>query len=209
MEPSTIVAPAEQGTEQWLLDRSGRVTASNADKVMMAKTTAGYQGYLTQLALERLFGRPIETFKNKAMERGNELEDTARMRYMLATKNAVQEAFFVPHETIMAGASPDGYVGTDGLVEFKCPLAHNHLHVLRNGTVPNTYKWQVAMQQWITGRKWTDFVSFSDEFPPNAALAIIRVERDEEMIADLEDRVKMFLSLVEETERFVREYGKT
>lgn len=198
--------PITQGSDEWLALRAGKVTASNADKVMMAKTTAGYQGYLTQLSLERIFGRPVETFKSKAMERGTELEDTARMRYMLETRNNVDEAFFVPHPDIMAGASPDGYVGTEGLVEFKCPLAHNHYHVLKNGTVPNTYKWQVAMQQWITGRQWTDFVSFSDEFPPNAALAIIRVERDEEMIADLEDKVVRFLEEVERTVQFIQEY---
>lgn len=176
---------------------------------MMAKTTAGYQGYLTQLALERIFGRPIETFKNKAMERGNELEDTARMRYMLATKNAVEEAYFVAHPEIQAGASPDGYVGEDGLVEFKVPLAHNHFHVLKTGTVPRAYEWQVAMQQWITGRQWTDFVSFSDEFPPNAALAIIRVERDEDKIQRLEENVRHFLREVEATVAFINNYGKT
>lgn len=197
----------EQGSEGWKLERLGLATASNFDKVMMGKTTAGYQGYLTQLAMERIFKRPVEMFKSKAMERGNDLEPTARMRYMLYIKQPVEEATFVKHKTLMAGASPDGYVNDDGLVEIKAPMAHNHLYTLKHGKVPLTYKWQVVGQQWITGRKWTDFVSFSDEFPSNAALSIIHVERDESDIETLEARVRVFLDEVDATVDFITNYG--
>lgn len=197
---------AEQGTDEWKQERLGLATASNFDKLMMSKTTAGYQGYVTQLTLERIFGKPIETFKNRAMERGNELEPLARLRYALASKNQVVESPFVRHESIAAGASPDGLIGDDGLVEIKCPLAHNHYYTLQTGKVPKQYEWQVIGQQWITGRQWTDFVSFSDEFPANAALAIVRVERDEILIRLLEDKVKAFLADVDTAVDFIRNY---
>jgi putative phage-type endonuclease len=197
---------AVQGSDEWLAERAGKATASNFDKVMMSKTTAGYQSYVTQLTLERIFGRPIETFKNKAMERGNELEPLARLRYALATKQQVVESPFVAHKTLLAGASPDGLVGKSGLVEFKVPLAHNHYYTLTTGKVPKQYEWQVVGQQWITGRTWTDFVSYSDEFPANAALAIIRVERDDDAIKFLEDKVTAFLADVEKAVEFITSY---
>jgi hypothetical protein len=200
---------AEQGSDEWKAERAGKATASNFDKIMMSPTTAGYQGYLTQLVLERIYGRPVETFKNKAMERGNELEPVARMRYQLATKTVTSGAPpFMKHPTLAAGASLDDQIGDDGIVEYKCPLANNHYYTLKTGKVPRQYEWQVVGQQWISGRKWTDFVSFSDEFPPNAALAIIRVERDEKMIELLESRVRKFLSEVDEAVNFIQNYGR-
>lgn len=198
---------APQGSEEWLAERAGKATASNFDKIMMAPTTAGYQGYLTQLVLERIYGRPVETFKNKTMERGNELEPLARLRYALATRQPVIESPFVQHSSLAAGASPDGLVGKDGLVEFKCPLANNHYYTLKTGKVPRQYEHQVLGQMWITGRKWVDFVSFSDEFPANAALTIIRVERDDKLVELLESRVTKFLNEVAEAVKFIENYG--
>jgi hypothetical protein len=200
---------AEQGTEQWLQERVGYATASKFYEVMMNKTTAGYQGYVAQLALERILNRPTETFKSKAMERGTELEPTARLMYGLHIKTPIEEAPFVKHKTLMAGASPDGLINDDGLVEIKSPLANNHLYTLQTNKVPAQYQWQIVGQQWITGRLWTDYVSYSDEFPKNAALAIIHVERDEEKIQMLEARVKLFLKDVDEAVVFIKNYGVT
>lgn len=208
-----MTEPALQGTQDWLDERAGYATASNFDKVMMAKTTAGYQGYVAQVALEQVFGKALDTFsftffKSKAMERGNELEPTARLLYGMRIKTPIEEAPFVKHKTLKAGASPDGYINDDGLVEIKCPLAHNHLFALNYKKVPSQYEWQVVGQQWITGRLWTDFVSYSDEFPSNASFAIVHVERDEEKIRTLENKVKVFLEDVDKAVEFIQNYGK-
>lgn len=212
--------PAEQGSDAWLQERCGIPTASNFDKVMAGKTTIGRQDYLWTLALERINGKPFETYKSKDMERGNELEPTARMRYMLKTKQVVEESPFVKHPTLEAGASPDGLVGEDGLVEFKAPKRHNHGHVLKrtkwtndDGTpvaslqqIPSAYRWQVVGQQACTGRQWTDFASFSDEFPANAAFGIVRYNRDEDDIAALEAGIKAFNKELDELVEFITNY---
>lgn len=200
---------AEQGTEEWLIERLGKATSSNFNKVMMGKSTAGRQEYLIQLALERIYGKPVETFKSRAMERGNELEPVARMRYMLQTKNVTSGAPpFIKHPTLEAGASLDDTVGDDLIVEYKAPLAHNHFYTLTTRKVPPVYKWQLVGQHLMSGRSKTDFVSFSDEFPPNAALAIIRFERDEKLIEELEVGLAQFLDEVNEAVKFIQEYGK-
>jgi len=136
---------SEQGSQEWLAERAGRVTASALSNVMMAKTAAGYQNYMAQLVCERLTGQPVETFKSAAMEHGNDTEPQARAFYELETGNEVTEVGFIAHPVIeWSGASPDGLIGDDGLVEIKCPQPAKHIgarsagretddHVLRAG----------------------------------------------------------------------------
>lgn len=193
----------EQRSDEWHKLRLGLATASRFSDVMAAKTTAARQSYLAELAYERISGKAWETYQSKDMERGTELEPVARLRYMLQTKNMVKEAEFVKHALLPAGASPDGLIGDDGLLEIKIPRLHNHLFTLQSGKVPSQYIWQIVGQQLMTGRQWTDFVSFTDKLEGRAALAIVRVERDDDMIARLETKLAEFLDEVEELTKFL------
>lgn len=115
----------EQQTDEWFKARLGKVTASRIYDVL-SKTKSGYsatrKNYMAQLICERLTGTREEGFKTAAMQRGNDIEPKARARYMLETGELVEETGFINHPTInMSGASPDGLVGEDGLIEIKCP----------------------------------------------------------------------------------------
>jgi hypothetical protein len=113
---------SEQGSQEWLRERAGKVTASRiAD--LMAKTKSGYgasrANYAAQLIAERLTGCVAPSFTNAAMIHGTETEPEARRAYEFFVDCDVQQVGFVPHPIInMAGASPDGLVGTDGLLEL-------------------------------------------------------------------------------------------
>lgn len=194
-----------QGTPEWLALRLGRATGSNFDACLAqgkgnaeAATRAQYR---VRLAIERETGVVAETaFKSAAMQHGTEHEPFARMAYEAATGNIVQEVSFVPHDTLMAGVSPDGLVNHDGLVEFKCPTPAVHWDYLHlNSQPPAAYKAQVYGQMWITGRRWCDFVSYNPAFPDPLQLHIVRVHRDENYINELAEGVAKFLVDVEKT----------
>ena len=185
----------DQGTDGWLLERAGKVTASALSNVMMAKTTAGYQNYMAQLICERLTGEPVETFKSAAMEHGNETEPQARAFYELETGNEVVECGFIQHVPIEgSGASPDGLVGELGLVEIKCPQPAKHIKNLMGGNIDKAYMLQMQWQMECTGREWCDFVSFNPTFPAHLQLHITRVERDAEMQEEIKTAVTSFLA---------------
>ena len=185
----------DQGTDEWLLERAGKVTASALSNVMMAKTTAGYQNYMAQLICERLTGEPVETFKSAAMEHGNETEPQARAFYEMETGNEVVEVGFCPHSTLdKSGASPDGLVGELGLVEIKCPQPAKHIKNLMGGTIDKAYMLQMQWQMECTGREWCDFVSFNPTFPAHLQLHITRVDRDAEMQEEIKTAVTNFLA---------------
>ena len=189
---------ANQGTPEWLSERAGRVTASALANVLMKKDAAGYQNYLAQLVCERLTGQPTETFKSAAMEHGNETEPQARAFYELETGLTVAECGFVAHPSISwTGASPDGLVGSDGLVEIKCPQPAKHIKNLMGGTIDRGYTLQMQWQMECTERKWCDFVSFNPSFPEHLKISVRRVEADTKLQGEIRAAVVAFLADVD------------
>ncbi len=200
----------EQRTEEWFTIRLGKATGSRFKDVMTKVKygeSAAVKNYRAQLVSERLTGMKEEGFTTTAMQWGIDNEDTARLRYELHSGEIVDECGFFQHESLPAGASPDGLIGSDGLLEIKCPNTATHIETLKIQNVPKTYYWQVMGQLWITGRQWCDFVSFDPRMPENAQLFVKRVERDDEAIAELEESVRDFLIEVDREEQFIKQYN--
>lgn len=202
------MADVEQGSPEWLALRLGKVTASRVADVV-AKTKAGWgasrANYMAQLVAERLTGTVTPAFTNAAMQHGTETEPEARTAYEFYCDVDVVQVPFVEHPTIAdTGASPDGLVGSDGLVEIKCPNTATHIETLLGGTVPAKYVTQMLWQMACTGRKFCDFVSYDPRMPESMRLFVKRVERDDEQIKALEKDVADFLSEVREKVRDLR-----
>lgn len=191
-----------QGSEEWRLARCGKVGASRiAD--LMARTRNGYgasrANYMAEIIIERLTGQPTNGYCNAAMLWGIETEPQARAAYEFRYDAEVVEVGMVQHPSIEdAGASPDGLVGDDGLVEIKCPQSATHIDILLSGAVPDKYIKQMQFQMACTGRSWCDFVSFDPRLPEHLQLFRQRVTRDDETIAEIESEVRKFLAEVEE-----------
>lgn len=196
----------KQGTPEWFAQRLGKVTASRVADVI-AKTKTGYstsrENYMVELALERITGTRQESFTNGAMQWGTDTEPMARAAYEAHSGNLVVEIGMVVHPMIdMAGASPDGLVGSLGLLEIKCPNSATHIQTLRSRKPAGKYITQMAWQMACTDRAWCDFVSFDPRMPEGLQLFVTRIERDDKLIAELEGEVTKFL---QETDTLVRE----
>jgi putative phage-type endonuclease len=199
----------EQGTPEWFEARLGRATASKFGDIMSRIKTgesAQRKNYRAQLVAERLTGTKEDGFTSSAMAWGTETEPLARLRYSLKTGNEVEECGFFAHDDLLAGASPDGLIGTDGTLEIKCPNSVTHIETLRKQDVPYQYYWQVMGQLWMTNRSWCDFVSFDPRMPENAQFFTVRVHRDENKIRELELEVSSFLESVDLDVAFIKNY---
>jgi putative phage-type endonuclease len=187
----------EQGSQEWIMIRCGKVTASRVADIM-AKTKSGYSAsrgnYMAELVCERLTGVPTDTFKSAAMEWGTAQEPHARAAYEAVGGVLVEEVGFVPHSSIPdAGASPDGLVGSVGLIEIKCPNTATHIETLLSGKVPDRYNTQMQWQMACTGRTWCDYVSYDPRMPENMRLFLARVFRDQSAILAMETEVLTFI----------------
>jgi len=187
----------EQRTDDWFAARIGKVTASRVADVV-AKTKSGYSAsrdnYMAQLVCERLTGKPAESFSNAAMQWGTETEPLARAAYEAKIDVLVDEVGFIDHPSIVnSGASPDGLVGADGLIEIKCPNTATHIDTLLSQTVPKKYADQIFWQMACTNRDWCDFVSYDPRLPPDLQIFVMRIYRSNEYIKILETEVINFL----------------
>jgi putative phage-type endonuclease len=206
----------QQRSDEWFQARCGRVTASRiADVVAQTKSgwSASRDRYMGQLIAERLTQRPAESYTSTAMQWGIDNEAAAVEAYEAITLSVVEPAGFFVHPNItLAGASPDGLVGDEGLVEIKAPETHTHLDTLiaanhpRRDPIQSKYRFQMQWQMACSGRQWCDFVSYDPRLSPELQLWTHRVERDEKLIAELEGKVIDFLEELEKRVEALRSY---
>ena len=192
----------EQRTDDWYAARLGKVTASALHKVL-SKTKTGYGAdrgnYMTQLVLERVTNSKADGYSSAAMQWGIDQEPFARAAYEATRGVMVDEVGFIPHPTIKdAGASPDGLVGDDGMVEIKCPESKTALECwLSENPVEAKYFAQMQWQMRCADRSWCDYVVFDPRMPAKAQLFIKRVERDNAWLEKAEAEVIKFLAEVD------------
>lgn len=205
---SSSALPAElvQGTKEWYAARCGKITASCFGKLAgSGRSGGGFTQtaitYMTQVLAERITGVPQDEIQSKYLDHGNKHEPTARQLYQwhLSASQVLNQVGFVDHPKLpFCGGSPDCLIGDDGVLEIKCPYTvHTHLaHIENDGTSDRDYLWQMQGNLWITGRKWCDFVSFHPYVPEPLRFHVVRYERDEDVIEEIEERVTRALEQV-------------
>jgi len=154
----------------------GRFTASTFKDLFMGKKTAGYEKAILTPVHERFTGERPDSYYGYHMRRGHEMEPFTVEEYERQNFVEVKPGgFFALGEWI--GASPDGLIGDDGLLEGKSPAWNTVIKYILSGTLPDEYFWQVHGQLYVTDRAWCDFTVYHPDFD----LLVLRVERDEEI----------------------------
>ena len=185
---------AKQGTAEWFQERCGCISASGMADMMAKGKGVTREKYLYELAVERLTGQPIpEGYTSAAMQKGKDREQEARDCYELRYGKDIVQVGFIRHPSIKnLGASPDGLVGDDGLIEIKRRDLHIHFGFRFSDKTPRPAMLQMQAQLSCTGRQWADYASYNETLPPRLRLFVLRVERNEEMIAMLENAAVLF-----------------
>lgn len=190
--------PGTQQSDRWIKNRVGRITASRLGDVMSILTRKSKSGeageagakrmaYRRELIAERILGRAADHFVTRYMEEGSQRESEARAMYEMATHQMVIPANFVLHpEFDFFGASPDGLVGDDGLLEIKSPKPETLLEWIETGQIPDEYIKQCQGEMVCCDRQWADFYGWYPGLPHFFA----RITRDNELIAQMEAEVE-------------------
>tara|TARA_X000000368_G_scaffold418552_1_gene418683 strand:+ start:190 stop:813 length:624 start_codon:yes stop_codon:yes gene_type:complete len=188
---------APQGTQEWLQTRLGKITSSTIHKIMSSKENSSTRTRLLQdLIFERISGSPTKNIVTAPMARGLELESEARKAYELQNE-IVTLSGFIEHPTIKdAGASPDGLVGDDGLIEIKCLNKKSHEEIIRKQILPRQYYIQIQFQLACTQRLWCDFVAYHPD--ADQPLYVQRIMPEIKIIKEIHEKALVFISEVEE-----------
>lgn len=197
-----IVLDCPQRSDEWRQARVGRLCGSRAGDMLATLKSGGEaasrRDLRVQLALERILNVSQENgYLNADMERGIALEADALAMYEARTGQLLRSVGYVMHDSLLAGCSPDGLVGDDGLVEVKCPRSANHLAYWKAGTVPKDHLPQIVHGLWITERRWCDFISYDDRFPESLQFFCVRYPRNDVEVQLYQRNVEAFLAEVE------------
>ena len=164
----------EQRSPEWYELRRLRLTGSNAQAI--SANGKGLETLVLNLVLEEIAahqGRDLDKYDGPDMERGRELEDSARLTYEFERKAEVQEVGFCSWGDWI-GCSPDGLVDHDGVLEIKCKNDAKHLALLTTGKIDTGEIWQCKFNAIVTNRDWTDYVSYNPNF--KQALFVARIK---------------------------------
>ena len=193
----------QQNSPEWDALRLGKATASNFACIMAHDGKAfgdPAKNYALRIALERITGRKAEySFKNDDMARGQEQEPIARMLYEETYFAEVANGGFFDHGTY--GDSPDGLIGSDGILEVKSVIASTHFATLRRKSFDPAYRWQLVGHIDCSEREWVAFGSYCADFPESQQLIVHVLNRSdcEKEIERLRQRRADFLGMVDET----------
>ena len=192
MEP--IYHDIPQGSDEWVVIRLAKVTASNF-KTAMGKGK-GRSDLIDDLEEEYFTRKPRKHIVTDAMRHGTEFEQYARAEYKRQTGLDMKQVGFIEISKHI-GVSPDDVGIEEGGAEYKCPLPKTHLKYIRGKKCPTTYLPQVDGCMWATGAKWWDFVSFCPECIDKPYWSI-RVPRDEKRIAEIDVKINIFAKELED-----------
>jgi putative phage-type endonuclease len=162
----------QQRTEEWFEQRKKLLTGSRVAAAI------GKSKYTSRQKLWRQYmGLEPEVERSEAMLYGVENEPIAIAEYECKTGVFVDPAPLVVHPIVTwLAASPDGYIGSDGLLEVKC-----RFNGIPHEEVPDEYMIQIQVQLACTGRKWVDFWSWSETREP----FLKRVEYDHDAFEEI------------------------
>jgi hypothetical protein len=191
------------GSFQFFNARTGKLTASKMSvaRKFLAKGGESVEraNYKKSLVAERMTDIVTQNYVNESMKFGLENEDDAKAAYTRATGRVIHPCGFFDHFDIdNFGATPDGLVDPDGLIETKVPETTTHIAWMAAGVVPEQHKDQMIAQCACTGRSWVDFVSYDPRIKdPKRQLFIRRFTPTAEEIAAVEDAARQFLAEVD------------
>jgi len=190
-----IIHQVGQRSADWFKLRLGKITGSNAHKLM---TKAKFDSYYYELLAETITRTVTEGHINDAMQWGIDHEEEAAEWYMNQTKYDIEVCGFIEHDEHIFGCSPDLLVGDSGMAQIKCPNSKNHLYYRDHGPDKEII-YQMQWEMYVSERHWNDFISY-DPRVKGLEGHIQRIMRDDKIIGELltkanemQDKIEMFL----------------
>lgn len=194
--------------KDWMQLRAGKVTGSAIGKVM-----ANYgksfgepaKGLAINIATVEMGGEPTSTnFSNEHTERGHEQEPIARAMYEDEHFVDVKDGGF--YDNGRTGCSPDGLVGTEGVIEIKSVINSVHYKTVQKNSYDSKYKWQVVFNFRESGMEWIDYISFCQTYIPGQKLFVHRITKDmvNGELKMIELRLRDFFCLVDDIKNKMR-----
>jgi hypothetical protein len=112
----------QAGNPLWFQEHSNRITASNFKVICSMRKTTSCVNTVANLLYGTFTGN-----SNTRYGRRNEMRAIQEFQKKFEDLKVESCGFFIDNEDFMLGASPDGLIGNDAIIEVKCPAKAAHL----------------------------------------------------------------------------------
>lgn len=191
-----------QGTDEWLKLKMGVLSASEFKKIitpanLKLSSSQDAKAHYDDILAQRIDPTLQYNYMSDDMMRGHDDEPYAIEVYEEKYDRKVKNCGFITNSEFggTIGYSPDGLVGDDGLIEIKSRSPKlqtktilDHIAGRTEDLIPKDYMMQVQSGLLISGRKWTDFISYCNGHP----MVCIRVYPISEIIDAIRASVSIF-----------------
>ena len=195
-----------QRTVDWKTQRYGKFSASEIVKILGARGL-GETGktYAIEKAIEQLYGEFEEPFISYDMQNGIDTEPLAFAKFKelkgLDFLEVTNCGFFEYEKH--AGASPDGLVSDNAVLEIKCPKSTTFFKLVATGEIDPKYIAQMQMQMLCTETDKAYFFNYLIHDGVEYHHEII-VDRDEAMIEKIKERLAEAITIKEEYIKLIK-----
>ena len=198
----------DQGSNEWLLARCGRITGSDAHILFMngkgKESSLTKIAYARKIAYERMYGDPLvsDISNIKQVAHGLECEMLAISEYEQTKNCNINRVGFLSVDrgeyAGMIGCSPDGMIANDGMIEIKCPFnQEKHLSFFYGGMNEKEWIIQCRFNMFVANREWIDFVSYDPRRQYPTRMFEQRIYRCKDWELELIEKIEGFELLVE------------
>ena len=186
-----------QRIESWKQQRYGKFTASEIVKILGVRGLGETgKNYAIDKAIEALYGEFEENYISYDMQNGIDTEPLAFAKFKelksLDFLEVTNCGFFDNCEH--SGASPDGLVSDDAILEIKCPKSSTFFKLVATNEIDAKYYAQMQMQMMSTNRNKGYFFNYLIHDGTEYHHEII-VERDDVMIEKIKERLKEVIEI--------------
>lgn len=152
----------EQRSEAWFKARKGRITGSAVGAILGLAPYMSRDDVMRRMVRE-YHNQPSEFTGNAATQWGTQMEKVAIGDFEIERGHSVEDAPFVVWDEDWLGASPDGYIGDDHLIEVKCPygLRNQNPPMFKSIDDQQHYYAQIQIQLLVTNREGCFFWQWS------------------------------------------------
>ena len=200
-----IYKDIEQGSEEWLQLRLGKISCSNLGKLFTGGKGLTRNAYIEELAYERITGERVNKFKSEAMQYGNDTESEARLDYMLKFNQKVEQIAFCEYNSFFGG-SPDGLIDSYGVLEIKCLDYKSMFVIFQNPLyeIDKNYMYQVQGLMLILEREYADFYIYH----PKLGSHLFKIKKNKELQKNILIEVKKANEEINNLVELIKNRGK-
>ena len=161
----------KHGTDEW---HAKRVEFPFTSTASTAIASSG-KGIETHVHEKMLIKHGLEERREvwtEAIGRGRFLEPDGIQEYEIVTGVLVEAVGFITNKKyLLAGDSPDGLVGENGMIEAKCLNEKKFLKFKKDKKVPSGHMWQCQWHLLIGEREWCDYFIYH----PDHGIEVLRI----------------------------------